>query len=46
MKTTVIRLAFAMAFELRRRKIVAVAVTPGFLRSEAMLEHLGVTAST
>jgi NAD(P)-dependent dehydrogenase (short-subunit alcohol dehydrogenase family) len=42
-KTSVIRLAFAMAYELRRRNIAAVAVTPGFLRSEAMLEHFGVT---
>ncbi|HZM87750.1 MAG TPA: SDR family oxidoreductase [Blastocatellia bacterium] len=42
-KTSVIRLAFAMARELRRRRITAVAVTPGFLRSETMLEHFGVT---
>jgi NAD(P)-dependent dehydrogenase (short-subunit alcohol dehydrogenase family) len=42
-KTTVIRLAFGMARELRRKNIAAVALTPGFLRSEAMLEHFGVT---
>lgn len=42
-KTTVIRLAFCYARELRRKNIAAVAVTPGFLRSEAMLEHFGVT---
>ena len=42
-KTTVIRLAFVMAFELRRKNVAAVAVTPGFLRSEAMLDHFGVT---
>jgi len=42
-KTTVIRLAFAQARELRRKNIAAVALTPGFLRSEAMLEHFGVT---
>jgi NAD(P)-dependent dehydrogenase (short-subunit alcohol dehydrogenase family) len=42
-KTTVIRLAFAMARELRKKNVAAVALTPGFLRSEAMLEHLGVT---
>ncbi len=41
-KTSVIRLAFAQATELRRKNIAAVAVTPGFLRSEAMLEHFGV----
>lgn len=42
-KTSVIRMAFAMARELRRKNIAAVALTPGFLRSEAMLEHFGVT---
>jgi NAD(P)-dependent dehydrogenase (short-subunit alcohol dehydrogenase family) len=42
-KISVIRLAFAMARELRRRKIVSVALTPGFLRSEAVLHHYGVT---
>jgi NAD(P)-dependent dehydrogenase (short-subunit alcohol dehydrogenase family) len=42
-KSSVIRLAMAMAFELRHRGIAAVAVTPGFLRSEAMLDHFGVT---
>ena len=41
-KTTVIRLAFAMGRELRSRNVAAVALTPGFLRSEAMLEHFGV----
>jgi NAD(P)-dependent dehydrogenase (short-subunit alcohol dehydrogenase family) len=41
-KTTVIRLAFAMARELRKKNVAAVALTPGFLRSEAMLEHFGV----
>lgn len=42
-KTTVIRLAFAMAEELRPRRVAVVAVTPGFLRSEAMLDHFGVS---
>jgi NAD(P)-dependent dehydrogenase (short-subunit alcohol dehydrogenase family) len=42
-KTSVIRLAYAMAEELRPHHITALAVTPGFLRSEAMLEHFGVT---
>jgi NAD(P)-dependent dehydrogenase (short-subunit alcohol dehydrogenase family) len=45
-KTTVIRLAFIQARELRKHDIAAVAVTPGFLRSEAMLEHFGVTSDT
>lgn len=42
-KTTVIRLAFAQAQELKKKGIRAVAVTPGFLRSEWMLAHFGVT---
>ena len=41
-KTSVIRLAMIMAYELRKTKITALAVTPGFLRSEAMLENFGV----
>lgn len=44
-KISVIRLAFAMARELRKRGIVSVALTPGFLRSEAVLEHFGVSES-
>ncbi|HEY1272324.1 MAG TPA: SDR family oxidoreductase [Terriglobales bacterium] len=42
-KISVIRLAFAMARELRKRDIVSVALTPGFLRSERVLEHFRVT---
>jgi NAD(P)-dependent dehydrogenase (short-subunit alcohol dehydrogenase family) len=42
-KTSVIRLAFAMAEELKPHRVTALAVTPGFLRSEAMLERMGVT---
>lgn len=42
-KTTVIRLAFAMARELKRKNVAAIALTPGFLRSEVMLERFGVT---
>jgi NAD(P)-dependent dehydrogenase (short-subunit alcohol dehydrogenase family) len=42
-KISVIRVAFAMARELRKRDVVSVALTPGFLRSEAVLEHFGVT---
>lgn len=42
-KSSVIRLAFAMAEELRPYNVAALALTPGFLRSEAMLEHFGVT---
>ncbi|MDL4820585.1 SDR family oxidoreductase [Actinomadura opuntiae] len=42
-KSAVIRLAFAQAAELRPHGVAAVAITPGFLRSEAVLDHLGVT---
>jgi NAD(P)-dependent dehydrogenase (short-subunit alcohol dehydrogenase family) len=42
-KTSVIRLALAQAVELRQHKVAALALTPGFLRSEEMLEHFGVT---
>ncbi len=36
-------LALNMATELKAHGVAAVAITPGFLRSEAMLEHFGVT---
>ncbi len=42
-KTTVIRMAFALSQELKDQGMNAVAVTPGFLRSEWMLDHFGVT---
>jgi NAD(P)-dependent dehydrogenase (short-subunit alcohol dehydrogenase family) len=42
-KTTVIRMAFALSQELGERGVTALAVTPGFLRSEWMLDHFGVT---
>ena len=42
-KVSAIRLAYAMAEELRPHHVTALAVTPGFLRSEAMLDHFGVT---
>lgn len=45
-KTTVMRLAFTMSVELRPDRIAAIAITPGFLRSEAMLELFGVTEAT
>lgn len=41
-KTSVIRLAYAMAQELRSSAVTALAVTPGMLRSEAVLAHFGV----
>ncbi|MCY7482878.1 SDR family oxidoreductase [Paenibacillus alvei] len=41
-KVSAIHLAAAMAEELRPHGVTAVAVTPGFLRSEAMLDLFGV----
>jgi NAD(P)-dependent dehydrogenase (short-subunit alcohol dehydrogenase family) len=45
-KHSVIRLARAQGAELRRHGVAAVALTPGFLRSEAVLDHFGVTEET
>jgi NAD(P)-dependent dehydrogenase (short-subunit alcohol dehydrogenase family) len=42
-KHSVIRLAQAQAHELRPHNVAAVALTPGFLRSEAVLEHFNTT---
>ena len=42
-KSAVIRLAFAQGEELAPHGSTAVALTPGWLRSEAMLEVMGVT---
>jgi len=42
-KLSAIRLAYGMAEELKPYNVTALALTPGFLRSEAMLEHFGVT---
>lgn len=42
-KTSIIRMAFSLSEELRKHKIAAVALTPGFLRSEAMLDYMGIT---
>jgi len=42
-KASVIRMAVALSAELRPYGITAVALTPGFLRSEAVLDHFGVT---
>jgi NAD(P)-dependent dehydrogenase (short-subunit alcohol dehydrogenase family) len=42
-KSAVLRLAFAQAEELAPHGCTAVALTPGWMRSEMMLEHYGVT---
>jgi NAD(P)-dependent dehydrogenase (short-subunit alcohol dehydrogenase family) len=42
-KTNVNRLAYAMANDLSRNGVAAVAVTPGYMRTEAILDRFGVT---
>jgi NAD(P)-dependent dehydrogenase (short-subunit alcohol dehydrogenase family) len=42
-KASVLRMAFALSEELKGFGGTAVSLTPGFLRSELMLEHFGVT---
>jgi NAD(P)-dependent dehydrogenase (short-subunit alcohol dehydrogenase family) len=44
-KAANLRMAFALAHELRPHGATAVSLTPGWLRSEAMLEAFGVTES-
>ncbi|GKQ35006.1 SDR family oxidoreductase [Streptomyces sp. A012304] len=41
-KVSVLRMAFALGHELGPRGATAVALTPGWLRSEMMLDHYGV----
>jgi NAD(P)-dependent dehydrogenase (short-subunit alcohol dehydrogenase family) len=41
-KSSLGRLAYGMAMELVRTRVTALCVSPGFLRSEAVLEHFGV----
>jgi NAD(P)-dependent dehydrogenase (short-subunit alcohol dehydrogenase family) len=45
-KAAVIRLAIGENADLATHGGMAVAITPGFLRSEAMLDHFGVTEAT
>ena len=46
-KNAVIRLAYAMAADLHAHPgVAALAVTPGFLRSEHVLDHFGVTETS
>ncbi len=42
-KSSVLRMAFALGHELGPRGAAAVALTPGWLRSEMMLDNFGVT---
>ena len=45
-KNAVIRLAYAMASDLHAHRVTALAITPGFLRSEAVLDRFGVTEAS
>ncbi|GAC1650364.1 MAG: SDR family oxidoreductase [Herpetosiphon sp.] len=45
-KVSTIRLAYAMAHDLAPYGVTAVALTPGFLRSEAVLDRFGVSEAT
>ena len=45
-KNAVIRLAYAMAADLHAHRVTALALTPGMLRSEAVLDHFGVTEAS
>ncbi|MGY0021853.1 SDR family oxidoreductase [Streptomyces sp. YJ-C3] len=45
-KSSVLRMAFALGHELGPRGATAVALTPGWMRSEIMLGHFGVTEDT
>ena len=42
-KATVLRLGYAMAWDLKDAGVIALSITPGFLRSEYVLETFGVT---
>ena len=42
-KASVIRLAYAMAWDLAGTRVTALALSPGFLRSEAILQQFGVS---
>ena len=44
-KTGLKAFAVLLAEELRGQRIAVVSITPGFLRSESMLQHFGVTES-
>ncbi|MBT2469422.1 SDR family oxidoreductase [Streptomyces sp. ISL-66] len=45
-KSAVLRMAFALGHEVGPRGATAVALTPGWLRSEMMLDNFGVTEAT
>ena len=42
-KSSIKNIAFRLAWEMRKKQIAVIAITPGFLRSETMLQGFGVT---
>jgi len=46
MEISLKRLAYGMAQELAPKRVAAVAITPGFMRTEAILEGFGATEAT
>jgi NAD(P)-dependent dehydrogenase (short-subunit alcohol dehydrogenase family) len=46
MEISLKRLAYSMAQELAPKRVAAVAITPGFMRTEAILEGFGATEAT
>ena len=42
-KSSLLRLSYGMAMELARTGVTAMSLSPGFLRSEAVLDHFGVS---
>ena len=42
-KSSLLRLSYGMAMELKRTGVTALSLSPGFLRSEAVLDHFGVS---
>lgn len=46
MEATLKRVAYALAEELAPKGVTALALTPGFMRTEAILEHFGATEAT
>jgi NAD(P)-dependent dehydrogenase (short-subunit alcohol dehydrogenase family) len=45
-KAAVVRMGEALAHELKPHGVTALSVTPGWLRSESMLDYFGVTEAT
>jgi NAD(P)-dependent dehydrogenase (short-subunit alcohol dehydrogenase family) len=46
LRTSLVRLASGIAEEMADRGVTALSITPGFMRTEAVLDHLGATEET